>query len=348
MYPVKAYAALAPGQPLSPWTFDRRDLGQKDVLIDIHFCGICHSDIHQVRDEWGHSQYPMVPGHEIAGIVAQAGAKVKNFKPGDKVGVGCLVDSCRECPDCRDHLEQFCVRPSFTYNSHEQDGKTPTHGGYSTRIVVNEDFVLSLPQNLPLDGAAPLLCAGITTYSPLKHWNAGPGKKVGVIGLGGLGHMAVKIGRALGAEISVLSRSRSKEADAKRLGAHHYHAMTEPGAFEKLAHSFDLILCTASVDVDWNRYLNTLKRDGTMVILGVPPKAPAVSASSLIFGRHNLSGSLIGGIKETQEMLDFCGKHNIVSDIEIMPVQKVNQAYERVIQGDVKFRFVIDIASLNK
>lgn len=346
MHPTKAYAAQGATQPLTPFEFNRRDVGPRDVLIDIHFCGICHSDIHQVRDEWGHSLYPMVPGHEIVGLVAQVGAKVKKFKTGDKVGVGCLVDSCRECPDCHEGYEQFCVRPVFTYNCREKDGKTLAQGGYSTRIVVDEDFVLRLPEKLPLNAMAPLLCAGITTYSPLRHWKAGPGKKVAVVGLGGLGHMAVKIAKAMGAEVSVMSRSRNKESDAKRLGAKYYYATGEEGVFEKLGRTFDLILCTVSVDIDWNQYLNTLKRDGTMVVLGVPPKAPTVRAGSLIFGRHSLAGSLIGGLKETQEMLDFCGKHGIVSDIEMIPIQKVNEAYERVIKGDVKYRFVIDLASL--
>ena len=346
MSPTKAYAAKSAVEPLVPFEINRRAVGPRDVLIDIHFCGICHSDIHQVRDEWGHSLYPMVPGHEIVGIVSQAGAEAKKFKLGDKVGVGCLVESCRECSECHEGYQQFCEHPVFTYNCKEKDGKTLSQGGYSTRIVVNEDFVLRLPENLPLNATAPLLCAGITTYSPLRHWKAGPGKKVGVIGLGGLGHMAVKIAHAMGAEVSVLSRSRKKEADAKRLGAAHYYAMGELQAFEKLARTFDLILCTVSVDLDWNQYLKTLKRDGTMVVLGVPPKAPVVQAESLIFGRHSLAGSLIGGIQETQEMLDFCGNHGIVSEIEMIPIQKVNEAYERVIKGDVKFRFVIDIASL--
>ncbi len=346
MYRTKAYAAGSADQPLAPFEIERRAIGPRDVLIDIHFCGICHSDIHQVRDEWGRSLYPMVPGHEIVGVAAQVGTKVKKFKVGDKVGVGCLVDSCRDCPDCHEGYEQFCKHPVFTYNCKEKNGKTLAQGGYSARIVVDEDFVLRLPEKLPLNAMAPLLCAGITTYSPLRHWKAGPGKKVGVIGLGGLGHMAVKIAKAMGAEVSVLSRSRTKEADAKRLGAKYYYAMGEAGAFEKLERTFDLILCTVSVDIDWNQYLNTLKRDGTMVVLGVPPKAPTVQAHSLIFGRHSLAGSLIGGIGETQEMLDFCGKHGIVSDVEMIPIHKVNEAYERVIKGDVKFRFVIDIASL--
>jgi len=346
MYPVKAYAAKSATEALARFEFSRRALGPKDVLIDIKFCGICHSDIHQVRNEWGGSTYPMVPGHEIVGVVAEVGKGVKHFKVGDKAGVGCMVDACRECPDCKDGHEQFCGHTVFTYNSLEKDGKTVTQGGYSTRIVVDEDFVLKIPQKMPLDAAAPLLCAGITTYSPLHHWKAGPGKSIGVIGLGGLGHMAVKIAKAFGAQVTVLSRSRNKEADARRLGADHYVSTGEPKAFEKLKHTFDLILCTVSSEIDWNQYLGTLKRDGSMVLLGVPPKAVPVEAGSLIFGRHNLAGSLIGGIKETQEMLDFCGKHNIVSEIELISINKVNEAYERVIKGDVKFRFVIDMASL--
>jgi len=346
MYAVKAYAAQSATQPLTPFDFSRRDLGPKDVLIDIKFCGICHSDIHQVRNEWGGSTYPMVPGHEIVGLVADAGLKVKRFKIGDKVGVGCLVDACRECPDCKDGHEQFCLHPVFTYNNLEKDGKALAQGGYSTRIVVDENFVLQVPPKMSLNAAAPLLCAGITTYSPLRHWKAGPGKKIGVIGLGGLGHMAVKIAKAMGAEVTVLSRSRNKETDAKRLGANHYIATSEANVFDKLARTFDIIICTVSTGIDWNQYLGTLMRDGTMVLLGVPPKAVSVEAGRLIFGRHSLAGSLIGGIRETQEMLDFCGKHNIVSDIEVIPIQKVNEAYERVIKGDVKFRFVIDMASL--
>ncbi len=346
MYPVKAYATTAPEKPLAPFAFDRRDLGPKDVLIDVQYCGICHSDIHQVRNEWGNSIYPMVPGHEVAGVVAEVGSAVTKFKPGERAGVGCMVESCRTCPDCKDGEEQYCDHPVFTYNSYEKDGKTLVHGGYSTRMVVNEDFVLRLPKDLPMAAIAPLLCAGITTYSPLHHWKAGPGKTVGVIGLGGLGHMAVKIAKAMGAEVIVLSRSRGKEADAKRLGATQYYATGEAGAFEKLARKFDLLICTVSSDLDWNQYLATLKRDGTMVVLGVPSKPQPVHAANLIFGRHCLAGSLIGGIRETQEMLDFCAKHKIVSDIELIPVQKVNEAYERVLKGDVKFRFVIDIASL--
>jgi len=345
-YPAKAYAVTGPDRPLAPFQLNRRPLGPRDILIEIKFCGVCHSDIHQTRNEWGNALYPMVPGHEIVGIAKEVGKEVKRFKAGDKVGVGCLVESCRECPECREGYEQFCVRPVFTYNSLEKDGKTLAQGGYSERIVVDQDFVLRLPPDLPMDAAAPLLCAGITTYSPLKHWKAGPGKKVGVIGLGGLGHMAVKIGKALGADVSVISRSPSKEKDAKRLGADHYHATQEADVLTDLAKSFDLLICTVSVGVDWNIFLGLLKRDGVMVLLGVPPKAPPVAAASLIFGRKCLAGSLIGGIRETQEMLDFCAKHGIVSDIELIPIERINEAYERTIKGDVKFRFVIDIASL--
>jgi len=346
MYPVKAYAVTSAEKPLTLFSFDRRALGPRDVLIDIQYCGICHSDIHQVRNEWGNSLYPMVPGHEIAGVVAEVGGAVKKFKPGDRAGVGCMVDSCRTCPDCKDGEEQYCGHPVFTYNGLEKDGKTIAQGGYSTRIVVHEDFVLRLPKDLPMEALAPLLCAGITTYSPLHHWHAGPGKKVGIIGLGGLGHMAVKIARAMGAEVAVLSRSRGKEADAKRLGAEHYFATGEAGTFEKLGRTFDLLICTVSADLDWNLYLPTLKRDGTMVVLGVPSKPQPVHAANLIFGRHCLAGSLIGGIRETQEMLDFCARHKIVSDIELISAQKINEAYARVLKGDVKFRFVIDVGSI--
>jgi len=346
MYPVKSYATHAATQPLAPYSFNRRALGGRDVLIDIKYCGICHSDIHQARNEWKNSTYPMVPGHEIAGIVSEVGKEVKTFKPGDRVGVGCMVDSCRKCSECKEGEEQFCGHASFTYNGVEQDGKTLTQGGYSTRIVVNEDFVLRLPKDGPLEALAPLLCAGITTYSPLKYWKAGPGKKVGVIGLGGLGHMALKIAKAMGADVSVLSRSRKKEADAKRLGADHYYAVGESGTFEKLARTFDLLICTVSSEVDWNLYLKTLKVRGVMVDVGVPEKPQSLEAGSLIFGNHCLAGSLIGGIRETQEMLDFCAKHKIVSDIELIPAGKINEAYDRVLKGDVKFRFVIDAATL--
>ena len=347
MVPTKAYAVQNAKSPLAPFQINRREVGPKDVLIDIRYCGICHSDIHQARDEWGGSVFPMVPGHEIAGTVARVGKEVTRFKIGDPVGVGCMVDSCRECRDCGEGNEQFChPSPVFTYNSLERDGKTPAYGGYSSMIVVNEDFVLSIPANLPLDKAAPLLCAGITTYSPLRHWKAGPGTRVAVVGLGGLGHMAVKLANAMGAEVSVLSHSEKKREDAARLGAHHFHATADDAVFGKLSRRFDLLINTVSVELDWNRYLGLLDRDGSMVLLGVPSKAPAVHAFSLIMGRRSLAGSLIGGIRETQEMLDFCGKHGITSDIELIPAQKINEAYDRVLKGDVRYRFVIDISSL--
>ncbi len=348
MLPTQAYAAPSATQPLAPLKINRREPGPNDVLIKIEYCGVCHSDIHQARDEWGGSIFPMVPGHEIAGTVTQVGAKVTKYKVGDHVGVGCFVDSCRECGNCRDGLEQYCDQGMIgTYNATEKDGKTPTYGGYSAQIVVDEKYVLRIPQNLPLDKAAPLLCAGITTYSPLRHWKAGPGKKVAVIGLGGLGHMAVKIAHAMGAEVTVLSQSLKKKEDGKRLGADHFYATSDPTTFEKLANTFDLILNTVSVELNWNQYLNLLKRDGSMVVLGVPTKAPQVHAFSLIMNRRSLAGSLIGGIRETQEMLDFCGKHGISSDIELISVQKINEAYERMIKGDVRYRFVIDIKTLN-
>ncbi|PJZ76193.1 NAD(P)-dependent alcohol dehydrogenase [Leptospira neocaledonica] len=348
MIPSKGYAAAVSKAPLAPFQFDRRDAKDEDVVIDIQYCGICHSDIHQARDEWGGSIFPMVPGHEITGVVSKVGAKVTKFKVGDKVGVGCFVDSCRECEQCKAGLEQFCeTGMSATYNGREQDRKTPTYGGYSNKIVVDQNYVLRIPDNLPLDAAAPLLCAGITLYSPLAHWKAGPGKKVAIIGLGGLGHMGVKIAHALGAEVTVLSQSNKKEADAKRLGADHFYATSEKSTFAKLRGRFDLIINTVSMPMDWNAYLSLLRIDGSMVVVGVPDEQVPIGAFSLIAGRKSLAGSLIGGIAETQEMLDFCGKHNITSDIELIPIQKVNEAYERVVKSDVRYRFVIDIASLN-
>ncbi|MBN8550822.1 MAG: NAD(P)-dependent alcohol dehydrogenase [Deltaproteobacteria bacterium] len=347
MTQAKGYAAKTVKAALAPFTFERRAPRDQDVAIEIKYCGICHSDIHQARDEWGGSTFPMVPGHEIAGVVTAVGSKVTKFKVGDPVGVGCMVDSCRTCAHCEQGLEQYCLGgATFTYNSMERDGKTPTYGGYSDHVVVDESFVLHMPKNLPLDAAAPLLCAGITLYSPLMHWKAGPGKKVAILGLGGLGHMGVKIAKALGAEVTVLSHSARKEADAKNLGAHHFFATSDASTFETLKNHFDLIINTVSADIDWNQYLSLLKLDGSMVVVGVPEKPNAVSAFSIIAGRKNLSGSMIGGIQETQEMLDFCGKHNITCDIEIIPIQKVNEAYERVLKSDVRYRFVIDMASL--
>ncbi|MGJ4746539.1 NAD(P)-dependent alcohol dehydrogenase [Leptospira sp. SA-E8] len=348
MIPAKGYAAAVAKAPLAPFQFDRREAKDEDVVIDIQYCGICHSDIHQARDEWGGSIFPMVPGHEITGVVSKVGSKVTKFKVGDKVGVGCFVDSCRECEHCKAGLEQFCeTGMSATYNGREQDKKTPTYGGYSNKIVVDQNYVLRIPDNLPLDAAAPLLCAGITLYSPLAHWKAGPGKKVAIIGLGGLGHMGVKIAHALGAEVTVFSQSNKKEADAKRLGADHFYATSDKNIFNKLRGSFDLIINTVSMPLDWNAYLGLLRVDGSLVVVGVPEEQVPVGAFSLIMGRRSLAGSLIGGIAETQEMLDFCGKHNITSDIELIPIQKVNDAYERVVKSDVRYRFVIDIATLN-
>ncbi len=342
---IKAYAARGPKEPLGPFEIQRRDPLPHDVQIDIAYCGICHSDIHQARNEWGGASFPMVPGHEIAGVVSGVGAKVTRFKVGDPVGVGCLVNSCRECKDCKAGLEQYCIRPSWTYNSFDADGSA-TYGGYSTRIVVDQDFVLRLPKNLPLDRAAPLLCAGITLFSPLRHWKAGPGVRVGVIGLGGLGHMGVKIARAMGADVTVLSHSAWKEDEAKRLGAHNFLLTSQSSSLDQNAGRFDLLLNTVPVALDWERYVGLLDRDGAMVLLGVPNAIPAVHPSALIMRRRSLAGSVIGGIAETQEMLDFCGKHEIASDIELIPIQKVNEAYERTIQSDVRYRFVIDIESL--
>ncbi len=344
---VQGYAVADSKAPLKPFSFERREPGDNDVQIDIKFCGICHSDIHQARNGWGQSKYPMVPGHEIVGVVARVGGKVTKYKVGDAVGVGCFVDSCRHCEYCREGLEQYCVENcTQTYNDIERDGVTPTMGGYSNRIVVNQDYVLRIPKNLPLDAAAPLLCAGITLYSPLMHWKAGPGRKVAIIGLGGLGHMGVKIAHALGADVTVISQTLRKQEESKRLGADHFYASSDPKTFEKLKSSFDLIICTVSAGIDWNQYLSLLKVDRTMVILGVPEDDVPVKAVSMIPFRRSLAGSMIGGIKETQEMLNFCSEHNIVSDIELTPIQKVNEAYERVIKSDVRYRFVIDMATL--
>jgi alcohol dehydrogenase (NADP+) len=352
MSKTKAYAALSAKAPLAPYSIDRRELREHDVVIAIKHCGICHSDIHQARNEWNEYQeeviFPMVPGHEIAGIVTAIGPKVAKYKVGDKVGVGCFVDSCRTCAECKRGLEQYCsVQTVWTYNARDKEG-APTYGGYSDKIVVDENYVLRMPDNLPLAACAPLLCAGITLYSPLKHWKAGPGSKVAVVGLGGLGHMGVKLAHALGAEVTVLSQSLKKQADGKRLGADHFYATSDPDTFTKLARSFDLILNTVSAALDWSEYLNLLKVDGSMVLVGLPEKDVALGAFSLTAGRRSLAGSQIGGIAETQEMLDFCSKHGVACDIEEIPIQKVNEAYERVLKGDVRYRFVIDMASLAK
>lgn len=345
---AKAYAAVEPKAPLKPYSFQRRALRADDVSISIKYCGICHSDIHQARAEWGAGIFPMVPGHEIAGVVTAVGEQVTKFKVGDHVGVGCFVDSCTQCASRDVDLEQYLPGMIQTYNSYEPDGVTPTMGGYSDHIVVKEGYVLSLPKNLPLDATAPLLCAGITLYSPLKHWKAGPGKKVAILGLGGLGHMGVKIASAMGAEVTVLSHSLSKKDDGIRMGAKHFYATSDPQTFNQLQNHFDLIINTVGASIDWNDYLNLLKIDGAMVIVGVPDaQVPPINPFSLIGGRRTLAGSLIGSIKETQEMLDFCGKHNIVSDIELISIQDVNKAFERVVKSDVRYRFVIDMASLN-
>jgi uncharacterized zinc-type alcohol dehydrogenase-like protein len=341
------YAAKTAKSPLAPFSFSRRQPGPHDVAIDIKFCGICHSDIHQARDEWGGSIFPMVPGHEIAGVVKSVGSAVKKYKVGDQVGVGCMVDSCRTCSCCVEGLEQYCDQGStVTYNGLERDGKTPTYGGYSNHIVVDENFVLKIPANLPLDKSSPLLCAGITLYSPLRHWNCGPGKKVAIVGLGGLGHMGVKLASAMGAEVTVLSQTLKKKDDGLRMGAKHFYATSDATTFKKLQKSFDLIINTVSADLDLTAYLSLLKIDGQMVLVGVPEKSMPIHPFPLIMGRRSLAGSLIGGIKETQEMLDFCGKHNITSDIETISIDKVNEAYERILRSDVRYRFVIDMASL--
>ncbi len=344
---TKAYAATSPTSPLTPYAFERRATGPHDVQIEIAFCGICHSDIHQVRDEWGGATYPMVPGHEIVGRVTAVGEHVKSFKIGDLAGVGCMVDSCRTCPSCARDLEQFCEKgAAYTYNGTEMDRKTPTFGGYSGSVVVDEAFVLHISPSLDLAAAAPLLCAGITTYSPLRFWNTKPGDKVGVVGLGGLGHMAVKLASAMGAEVTMLSTSASKEADARKLGATGFGLTSDDATFKRLAGRFDLIIDTISAPHDYNKFLGMLRIEGAMVLLGVPPAPTPVAATSLIFGRKTLSGSLIGGIKETQEMLDFCAEHGIVSEIELIPIQQVNEAYERMLKGDVRYRFVLDMKTL--
>jgi uncharacterized zinc-type alcohol dehydrogenase-like protein len=344
---VKAYAASSATARLAPYQVERRTVGPRDVQIEIAYCGICHSDIHQVRDEWGRSMYPMVPGHEIVGRITAVGAQVGGFQVGDLAGVGCMVDSCRSCPSCQRKLEQFCEKGcAWSYNSTEMDRTTPTFGGYSSSIVVDEAFTLKVSPKLDLAATAPLLCAGITTYSPLRHWNTKKGDKVGVVGLGGLGHMAVKIAAAMGAEVTMLSTSPSKEADARKLGAHHFGLTSDEATFKRLAGQFDLIIDTISAPHDYNKYLGLLRIEGAMVLLGVPPEPTPVAAIALIGGRRILTGSLIGGIQETQEMLDFCAEHNIVSEIELIPVQQVNEAYERMLKNDVRYRFVLDMKTL--
>lgn len=344
---VRGIAAFDSKSDLSPFRFERRNPRADDVVIDIKYCGICHSDIHQARNEWGGSRYPMVPGHEITGLVSAVGAAVKNFRIGDRVGVGCFVDSCRACVSCDAGLEQYCEQGmTGTYNSVERDGSGATQGGYSTKIVVHKDYVLRIPENLALAAAAPLLCAGITLYSPLSHWKAGPGKKVAIIGMGGLGHMGVKIASAMGANVTVLSHTVRKMEDAKRFGAKGFFATSDPSTFKQLRGQFDLIINTVSVGVDWNQLLGLLRLDGALVVVGIPEKEVPVGAFALIGGRRSLAGSLIGGIKETQEMLDFCGKHEIVCEIEKIPASEINQAYDRVVKSDVRYRFVIDTTTI--
>ncbi|MEU9785475.1 NAD(P)-dependent alcohol dehydrogenase [Streptomyces phaeochromogenes] len=346
MTTVAAYAAPAAKAPLERTTIERRPVGEHDVLIEIKFAGICHSDIHQAREGWGEAIFPMVPGHEIAGIVTEAGPGVTKFAVGDRVGVGCMVDSCRECENCEAGLEQYCTRGNVgTYNAIGKDGE-PTYGGYSTHIVVDEAFTVGIPEGLALDEAAPLLCAGITTYSPLKHWNAGPGKKVAVLGMGGLGHMGVKIAHALGAEVTVLSQSLRKKDDGLKLGADHYYATSDPKTFQELRGSFDLILSTVSAPLDLDTFLSLLKTDGAFVNVGAPEEPVSLNLFSVIGGRKTLAGSGIGGIQETQEMLDFCAEHGFGAEIELISASEINEAYERVLNSDVRYRFVIDAATI--
>ena len=343
------YAAQSAGAPLAPWTFERRAPGPSDVVIDILYCGVCHSDIHNVRNEWGQSLYPMVPGHEIVGRVAAIGRDVSAWQVGDTVAVGCLVDSCRGCGACGDGDEQYCEKgPTLTYNSLDKDGRTPTFGGYSTSIVVHEDFVFGVPEGIPLERAAPLLCAGVTTYSPLRHAKLRPGDAVGIVGLGGLGHMGVKIAKAMGAHVTVLSRSTAKLEDARRLGADDLLATSDAAALAKNAGRFHYLLDTVSAPHDLNALLGLVRRNGALTTVGVPPEPLPLSTFALILGRRRLTGSLIGGLRETQEMLDFCGLYKIGADVEVIPIEKVNEAFERTVRGDVRFRFVIDLASLKK
>jgi uncharacterized zinc-type alcohol dehydrogenase-like protein len=347
MIKAKAYANHSATSPMQPFEFERRSPNPNDVVIKIDYCGICHSDIHTARGEWGPAAYPCIPGHEIVGHVIAVGKKVKRFKVGDLAGVGCFVDSCGKCDCCKANEEQFCrTHCAFTYNSTELDKKTRTYGGYSSHITVKENYTLKIKKGLALDRIAPLLCAGITTYSPLKRYGTKKGKKVGVVGLGGLGHMAVKIAKAMGAEVTVFSTSPNKEADAKKLGAKNFVITKVPGNFKAVEGKLDLIIDTVSADHDFSPYMSTLKIGGTHVLVGAAPEPNRVHAMALIHGRKTLAGSLIGGIKETQEMLDFCAKKKVFSDIELIPASKINEAYERTIKGDVKYRFVIDMKTL--
>ncbi|APT56195.1 hydroxyacid dehydrogenase [Roseomonas gilardii] len=347
MFTCTGYAAEAATAPLAPFTFERRDPGPMDVRIDILYCGVCHSDLHQARNEWHNTLYPCVPGHEIVGRVTAVGAAVTRFRVGDLAGVGCMVDSCRECASCQEGLEQYCERGFVgTYNGEDRQGGGHTFGGYSRAVVVDQAFVLKVPENLDLAAVAPLLCAGITTYSPLRHWKVGPGQRVGIVGLGGLGHMAVKFARAFGAHVVLFTTSASKVEDALRLGAHEVVLSRDEAAMAREANSFDFILDAVAAQHDINAYLGLLKRDGTLVQVGAPEQPLPVAVFSLIFKRRSFAGSLIGGIAETQEMLDFCGEHGITSDIEMIRMDEINAAYERMIRSDVKYRFVIDMATL--
>ncbi|WP_427006854.1 NAD(P)-dependent alcohol dehydrogenase [Pseudarthrobacter sp. H2] len=346
MLTVNAYAATSATGDLVPTTINRRNVGPHDVLIEIKFAGICHSDIHTVRGDWGPQSYPLVPGHEIAGIVTGTGSAVTRHAVGDRVGVGCMVNSCGDCVNCQAGGEQYCLAGNTgTYGAVDRDG-TITQGGYSTHVVVAEDFVVTIPEGIGLDAAAPLLCAGITTYSPLRHWGAGPGRKVAVVGLGGLGHMAVKLAHAMGAEVTVLSQSLKKMEDGLRLGADSYYATSDPATFEHLAGTFDLIINTVSAKIDISSYLQLLALDGALVNVGAPAEPLPVNVFSLIMGRRSFAGSAIGGIRETQEMLDFCAEHNLGAEIEVIPAGKINDAYERVLASDVRYRFVIDTSTL--
>jgi len=344
---TRAYAAMAAKTNLVPYEFDRREVGPNDVALEIAYAGICHSDIHQVREEWGPAIFPMVPGHEIAGTVTKVGAAVTKFKVGDLIGVGVFVDSCRKCDNCKAGLQQYCAESmTGTYNGYERDGKTVAMGGYSNYFVINEDYAVTIPANLPLEGVAPLLCAGITLYSPIKHWKVGPGKKVAVMGLGGLGHMGVKFAVAMGAEVTVLSHSPSKEKDALAMGAHHFVSTKDESVFVDLEKKFDVILNTISAEIDINLYLNLLRLDGTLVVIGLPGKPYAVHVGTLLNGRRSIGGSMIGGIPELQEMLNFCGEHKITSDVEVIKADYINEAYTRTIASDVKYRFVIDASTI--
>ena len=342
----RGYAALAAGSALVSHEFERRDLGAHDVALDIKYAGICHSDIHQVAEEWGPAIFPMVPGHEIAGIVTSIGSAVTKFSIGDKIGVGVFVDSCRTCSSCTQGLQQYCVEGmTGTYNGLERDGKTVALGGYSNNFVINQDYAVHIPDNLALEGVAPLLCAGITLYSPIKHWNVGPGMKVAVMGLGGLGHMGVKFAVAMGAEVTVLSHSPTKKADALAMGAHHFVSTKDPESLTSFAKTFDLILNTVSAELEIGDYLNLLKLDGTLVVIGLPGKPYQVHVGTLLNGRRSIAGSMIGGIAEMQEMLDYCGEKSIVSDVEVIQASYINEAYKRTVASDVKYRFVIDAAT---